>query len=449
MPIKVIELNDSCLRVGDENGIISKTSGFALLAHGKVIVGDHAERRACLQPTDIFSKYWQELSLEPISHGPGIRHYADLAYAQLLDIAEGSSVDGDVILSVPSSFTRQQLEILLGLSKQCPFKVVGLVDSALLAAVATGSSSHVIYADMHLHQLLLTELSITNGHLVIESVTQLPGVGIQNFKNLMMQMATDLFINQCRFNPQHNAHSEQQLYNELSSWFFHDEMEQTLFLELKSGDAIHTVKLPKETLVSSLSGYYKKINDSINELMDSNTKLLLSESLGGLPGYISTIPRRYDRGLLDHDRMIKACYEYDSLIIDDREELQLITKFPAEKIGVVQAPDKSARRSVGRPTHILCGNRAIKIDDIDIKNSVGVQWEAEYKNIIYMNLQTPYEQLGSISKRDGVIYIKCYESEVFLNGSLIIGEHSLTLGDHLQFTKQGEFISLIEVDDGE
>ena len=43
MPVKVIELNDSCLTVGDQSGIISKTSGVALIAESEVIVGAQAE----------------------------------------------------------------------------------------------------------------------------------------------------------------------------------------------------------------------------------------------------------------------------------------------------------------------------------------------------------------------------------------------------------------------
>ena len=82
-------------------------------------------------------------------------------------------------------------------------------------------------------------------------------------------MATDLFISQCRFNPQHNASSEQELYNKLGSWFLDGETDQTLLLELESGDAVHRAKLPKEDLAVALSGYYEKINESIKDLLDS------------------------------------------------------------------------------------------------------------------------------------------------------------------------------------
>ena len=449
MPVKVIELNDSCLTVGDQSGIISKTSGVALIAESEVIVGAQAERNACLRPTEICNKYWHELGLEPIPLGLQIRHYADVAYAQLMSIAEESDLDGDVILSVPSSFTRQQLEILLGLAKQCPFKVVGLVDTALLAAATARSASHVIYVDIQLHQVLITELSIIDNQLAVQDVTQLPGVGLQNFKNLLMQMATDLFISQCRFNPQHNASSEQELYNKLGSWFLDGETDQTLLLELESGDAVHRAKLPKEDLAVALSGYYEKINESIKELLASGSQILVSENIARLPSYISTMPPNYEVVLVDQNRMIKVCHEYESLILSRGDEIHLITKLASERIGINKPLNQSVCPQGEVATHILYENRAIKIDDIEIKNSVRSRFDTVAKKAIYVNLKTSDEQPIIIKNRDGGIYINCRGHETFLNDSLITGEHSLELGDRLRFSKKGRSLSLIKVDDGQ
>ena len=100
-------------------------------------------------------------------------------------------------------------------------------------------------------------------------------------------------------------------------------------------------------------------------------------------------------------------------------------------------------------THILYGNRAIKIDDIEIKNSVSSQFDTVAKKAIYVNLKTSDEQPIIIKNRDGGIYINCRGHETFLNDSLITGEHSLELGDRLRFSKKGRSLSLIKVDDGQ
>ena len=108
MSLKVIELNDSSIKVGDETGIIVQSPGFALAVGNSLEIGEAAEQQARLQPTNSYNKYWHELSLEPISHGNGIRHFADIAYAQLLNLAEIGEIDSDVIFAVPGNFTHQR-----------------------------------------------------------------------------------------------------------------------------------------------------------------------------------------------------------------------------------------------------------------------------------------------------------------------------------------------------
>ena len=124
MSLKVIELNDNVLRVGDESGILVESPGFALVLDKQMQLGDVAKDQARIHPTSSYNKYLHELSLDPISHAIGIRHFADIAYAHLLHLAEEGGVDAEVIFAVPGNFTRAQLAILLGLAKQSPFQPV-------------------------------------------------------------------------------------------------------------------------------------------------------------------------------------------------------------------------------------------------------------------------------------------------------------------------------------
>ena len=87
MSLKVIELNDNSLRVGDESGILVESPGFALAVDKQLQLGDVAKQQARIHPASSYNKYLHELSLDPISHVIGIRHFADIAYAHLLHLA--------------------------------------------------------------------------------------------------------------------------------------------------------------------------------------------------------------------------------------------------------------------------------------------------------------------------------------------------------------------------
>ena len=451
MSLMVIELNDSALKVGDESGILLQSPGFALSQNRKLLLGEFAEQQARLQPTNSYNKFWHELSLDPLSHGNGIRHFADIAYAHLLHLAETAAIDGDVIFAVPGNFTRQQLAILLGLAKQCPFTPIGVVDSALAAAVTSAEAKSIIYADIQLHQVLLTKLIIRDQHLTVESVIQVPGVGSQDFMDLMMQLATSAFIQQSRFNPQHNAESEQQLYNTLPHWWRHnDENQNSLILELKNNSAVHTVKMPRESLVSNLSGHYRKISQQIAALAaGGDSQVLISTGLAALPGITAVLSADREVQMLESTTINTACLGFSSLITSLADGIHLVTALPFKegKNKTIKAASNNAR--VTEPpesaTHALYGNRAIPLSRIEIQNNSQLNGQRNAAQTIQLSIAGLPEYLGHIETQTAGIFLDSGSQRVMVNQSWISGKRQLKLGDRIQFTEDSEAISLIQV----
>ncbi len=456
MSLKVIELNDRAIKVGDSSGIIVESPGFALAVGNGLELGEAAEQQARLQPTNSYNKYWHELSMEPLAHGNNIRHYADIAYAQLLHLAELGEIDADVIFAVPGNFTRQQLAILLGLVKQSPFNAVGVVDSALTAAIATAAQSDsVIFADIQLHQVLLTKLAITDNHLKTESVIQVPGVGSQNFMDLMMQLATGMFVQQCRFNPQHNAESEQLLYNNLPLWLQQNDRDKSsLQLELKTSNAVHTAKMPRESLVKNLSSYYQKINQQIAELVsEQDSQLLVSAGLASLPGFTATLAGYNDLRILEPDAINAACLGYQADISSNPDAIKLINELPVA--GVQSKPRVEPETSTptvevenDAPTHALFSNRAVAIDNIEIRSNVPLNGHAAATHSIQLSISDLPEHLGRIERHGDEVFLDSGKQNFFLNQTRVSGKQKLVLGDRISFANNTEEICLIRVNDG-
>jgi len=425
MSLKVIELNDNALRVGDESGIIVESPGFALALDKQMQLGDVAKQQARIHPTSSYNKYLHELSLDPISHAIGIRHLADIAYAHLLHLAEEGGVDADVIFAVPGNFTRQQLAILLGLAKQSPFQAVGMVDSALAAAHAATHTGSVIYAEMQLHQVVLTKIVVQGDSLQRESVIQVPGVGSQNFMDLMMQLATGLFIEQCRFNPQHDAESEQQLYNALPLWLEQDAKGQnSLLLELKVNTAVHTAKMPRESLINNLSRHYKSIGQQIAELAAGDSKLLLSPEFADLPGFRSFLGESIELEVLPVDAISRAAILNRDSIVNRDDQIQLTTSLPrvagSAKTGS-QSDSIAAEPDAEKPTHVLVGSTAIPLSSANLP------------------------ELGRIEKHEDGFYLDSGKQEFLLNQQKVTGKYELNLGDLIQPSEDSEAIRLIQV----
>ena len=454
MSLKVIELNDNAITVGDESGIILQSPGFALALENKIELGETAEQQARLQPTNSYNKFWHELSMEPLSQHKGIRHLADIAYAQLLHLAELGEIDSDVIFAVPGNFTRQQLAIVLGLAKQSPFNPVGLVDSALAGALSAArsaaQSSSVVYADIQLHQVVLSKMVIEGNELKTDSVIQIPGVGSQNFMNLMMQLATGLFIQQCRFNPQHDAESEQQLYNALPNWLQQNEGDDnSLLLELRTQNNVHTAKMPRESLNSNLSQYYQKICEQIFALTkQEGDQLILSQAMSELPGLVTSLAEVGDIHVLDRGAINTACLEYRDHIIHPVDEIHLINALPRMEKESALAPTIETMNKP-KATHLLFGHKALEIRSIDIINADKLNGGAAPASSVLLSAKDQPKQLGRIVlEQDGII-LDSGTQEFLLNDKLVSGRQSLHLGDCLRVTETLEELRLMQVSDGD
>ncbi|MBD21453.1 MAG: hypothetical protein CMM37_10475 [Rhodospirillaceae bacterium] len=450
MSIKVIEINDSNIRVGDETGIVFQSPGFALVTEDKLEVGEFAERQSRIQPTNSFSKYWYELNLEPISHGPKVRHHADLAYAQLMHLAEAADIDQDVIFSVPGNFSQDQLAILLGLARQTNFSPIGFVNSALADSIQATHKKLSLHIDIQLHQVVITTITINEAYFKVKNVVQIPGVGIQNFMNLMMQVATDLFIDQCRFNPQHDAISEQDLYNLLLSWLSNHEEGRTVQFELESRDTVHLAKLPWENLTAVLDRYYRKINEQISALtVGVEAQLILSECLSRLPGFLRTIPSDLHYEVATVHQGARACIDHRNLIAPKDGEIKLVEKLAKSELGIVELVSKTELQQSQLASHLLFCNEAIKLRRVVIGSRLGKPEARESSQEINLAMKGLPEHLGTIDKTDSGIYFNCTSNHAILNNrSVSKGIHLLQLGDHIRFAESCDEIRLIKVRNG-
>lgn len=444
MTTKVIELNDSAIKLGDDNGILVQSPGFAL-ADGKLVhLGDAAEQQARLKPTSSFNKYWHELSMEPLSGVEQFRHAADIAHAQLMHLAQSGEIAADVIFAVPGSFTQQQLGILLGIAGQTPLKPVGVVDSALAAAVAAASAQHIVYVDMQLHQVVLTRLAVDGERLRTESVVQVPGVGSQNFMDLMMQVTTGLFIEQSRFNPQHNAESEQQLYNALPSWLRQDTNEQgSLVLELTSGGTVYSAKMPRQSLITNLNGHYQKIEQQIQALLrGTDAQILLNHRIADMPGLNEALGHHADLVVVEPHAIHRGSLEYHDHIVSAESGIRRITSLPLNDRFRQSLSGRTEKSTA--PTHVLFNNRAYPAAGLQLVSDQTLNG-GQRAAVLNLNIDGIDARLGSIEQRNGGLYLTATDPLLLVNNASPEADRALQLGDRLSLGTSAVEMSLIRV----
>lgn len=454
MTLRVLEFNDAGLRVSDDSGVLFSSPGYALVDGKRIEFGENARKESRLNPLNCYNQFWHKLNLDPLARPVAhYRHNADIAFSHLQNLAGASGLQGDVLLAVPGSFSRQQLAILLGLIKQCSFRAVGIVDTGLVAAIDQTHSDSVIHADLQLHQVVLSKLTRQGGELVRESVVQVPGTGWVNLSDSLLQFMNGAFIQQARFNPQHNAESEQMLLDGLPGWLRDDpladldaqgggapgaddeEARRNLLVSLSHNNSVHQARLPRSSLHARLQPFYQKIQQQLAELdPQGQSRLLVSDRLQHLPGFNVEFARQGGRmSTLDAEAIGAACLRYHEALRSAPEAVHFVTRLRR-----LDAHDTAAHSDVApmpQPTHVLVGHNARPlVDGLSLERLLG----STAGRVVN----------GEITGEGEHHFLRNADGSVLINGAPARPLQRLQLGDRLQLADGSERIELIRVQHG-
>lgn len=210
-----LDINDCNLRLWHGERKV-ESPGYALLDGRDYRFGRAARAAARLQPRNINTRFWWQLSTEPLQPplGPA-RHTADLVHAHLKDLHRQAGEPAELLVAAPAGTSREQLSLLLGIAQQCPFEIVGLVNRSVLLASLGGGAGRLFHLEMQLHQALLCELAVDGDEIGERRNVPLPGCGLLQVQERMVEVLSANFVRQTRFDPRRKAATEQALYDAL------------------------------------------------------------------------------------------------------------------------------------------------------------------------------------------------------------------------------------------
>lgn len=436
----IIEFNDIGLFSTVAAGLYAESPGYALLNGAEVVVGKAAQAAARLHPRQINNRFWQQLGLNPLPEPSQLaRHHADLAYQHLLHIYQLTSEPERVIFAVPASFDREQLAVLLGITQQCPFDAVGLVDLAVAAAAGVDLAGPGVHIDMQLHQAVVTSLSVSDGSVARDAVRVDESGGMLALFNQFSHLIADAFIQQCRFDPLHDARSEQILYDALPDWLQQAPEVQEFVFEIPQGNTVHKAKLPRDSFLDPVRQLQQRIQARVDELAATVRCTLVSQSLLKLPGFSELVQNCTP---VPQGAVAEACWQHADIISSDDASLPFITRLPARLIQQPNSqPDVAVSASSGPPaTHIVVNNTAYALGEDALylhANGDG--------NLALTEHETKAVQACLLKKHEQVWLNIEPGATVFVNDSAVRQKQLLAKGDRLSLVQDGPQSLLIEV----
>jgi len=292
MTILGIDLNDAAITVVGGGKEITAAPGYALARGGGILFGIEALKQARLHPRQSNNKFWCELSEHPLGQAFTDRvSSADLVHAQLEQISADFPADLEgVILAVPAYWEPAQLGLLLGIAQELAIPVRGLVDSAVAATRREYMGRELLHLDMSLHDVVVTRI-IQDGRSSLGDRWTIDHHGVVTMERACVEYIAEHFVESTRFDPLHDAQSEQFLYDNLYVWLAQLRRQAHLDVSIEFGGNEFSTAVDRAKLQERLVARFSPVIQQMRSLLNVGTSFALQvdQRLADFPGLIETI----------------------------------------------------------------------------------------------------------------------------------------------------------------
>ena len=456
MTLAILNLNDAGIQVAIDGELTRVSPGYAVLDDNRLLTGEAASQQARLLPSWTNNRFWSDLSTSPLPNRTDqVRHHADLAFAHLEDLwLPIKSRVKEVIFCVPGYYTSAHLGLLLGMARECDMPVVGVVDHAVAAASNQPLAPIVLHLDIHLHRITLTRMNMGQSSggsstdpsgsriLARKEVNTVVETGLATLWDRWANVIAGQFIQTTRFDPMHEAATEQQLFNKLPAWIAGLDPRGANHFQLDVGTDAgkHSVTLASEHLLTACTPLYPQIVQAIRQALPdgATASLLLSHHFNGFPGIHDSLSLINNLHIVEltPSEPLAAAHEHRHQITNTGGRINHVLQLDVNK----DCTDKHPRPAPDPvlPTHLLWQHQALPI---------GRSFKLD-RDLAAGPKQQPDNPVCTLYPRHDQLLMECHDTDAIrINDKVPDPLMPLQVGDRISATGDGadKAIALIRV----
>lgn len=441
-----LELVDAALVAVRDGARVAASPGVALLDPRGFQFGEAAAAAARQQPVLAADRFWAELAADPMAQvaGPPVSH-ADLACGHLASLWQAVGRPGDeVVLAVPGTMRLPQIGLVLGIAKHISMPVTGVVDAAVAACAGLAARAAVWHLDVQLHQAVLTEMQ-GSGRLRRVRVEVAPHAGLKGIHAAWAQLISEAMVRRTRFDPLHQAASEQQLYQRLPDWLDALVTQETIDAVIETDSGSFSASLRRERFALAAEAWYAQLIELVHghPRAGEAATLALSSRAAALPALRARLVASRDLELIalpDIAAAAAAVLRLDDIATGDA--LALVTALPRSHPAAVAAVQR--RPAGGSPTHVILEGRAHAIDERPLVIGVGA---GGGRRLVLAGAPAGVSRAHCtlLRRGDEVLVLDHSRYGTSVNGERVEGEAVLGTGDRLRLGAPGVVLELVAV----
>lgn len=452
-----LEINDAGLVLAGDGELLAEEPGYAMLDGREPETGAAAARRARLMPLYAETRHWQDLGTSALARPmPAATTHAEVAYVQLANLVRPHLGRGpQLLIATPPWYTREQLALLLGIAQEAGLEPVGLVDAGLAAASLEPAPDSVLQFELGLHRAVLTVLDRA-GDLRRTRYDLLPQHGWLALQQAWLDLIAATFVRKTRYDPLHEATTEQRLCDGLPGWLEQLRDASTVTITIEATGGRHTIDLAAAEFAAAAGRIYDEYARVLQRARSAGGPLhvRLSHRYASLPGLAARLGEIRDCELARLPRGAAAlgalAYEAE-LRQGGNGGVALVQHLPVPvRPGAVGTPAAASRVPAdARPTHVVFQGRAYPIDARPLL--LGSAVDAGRRTVPIPPGPGISRAHCTLVREDGAAWLEDHSTYgTLVNGERTRGRVELRAGDRLRLGSPGVECELVRVvdDDG-
>ena len=195
-----------------------------------------------------------------------------------------------------------------------------------------------------------------------------PRHGLSALLQTWMQMLAEQFVRKTRFDPLHEAGSEQRLSDRLLAWLGELREAERTGVAMQFGERALEIELERAQVIAAAEPHYGEVLRLVQaaRVAGMPIELRVSERIASLPGLLDRLGSLRDCAIqvLPPGAAALGALQYETAIARSAEALALVYQLPTPRAATEQSvSDVESTPAPLRPTHVLFQGRAWRVTE--------------------------------------------------------------------------------------
>ena len=279
-----IELDDRSVSFARDGRVLSSAPSAVWDGSTGDLPGANAWSGLRRHPTAASTRHLGSLLSQPVATDRTVALVAAELVRRLA--AQAPTAEERVWMAVPARASAQGLSAMLAIARSLSLPVDGFVDSAVASVAALGLERSAIVLEVGMHHAAATYIDRDGAQVRRRRTVISERGGLMSFYQGWLELVSTTMVKQTRFDPLHDAATEQQLFDSLAGWAREAAYQGSANAVLTKGAERFEVALTRDQFAQAGQSLHRELVRLLHELRPAGAPvtLVVPAVIGQLPG---------------------------------------------------------------------------------------------------------------------------------------------------------------------